>query len=331
MNEARPATMRAAVVRRGGGPEVLRIETLPAPDPRAGEVLIAVKAIGLNRSELFTRRGQSPGVVFPRVLGIEATGLVVAAPGVDDLKPGDTVATVMGGMGRDFDGGYADFTLVPATQVRRIDTNLPWARLGALPEMLQTTWGSLFDALDCHASERLLIRGGTTSVGIAAAQIAAQRGIIVAATTRQTARLDFLARHGVAHPFLDDGDLAPRLRNAWPGGADKVLELVGTSTLAESLQCARKGGVVCMSGMVGDRWTIDAFEPMVAIPTGVHLTTYSGGVDDFMAMPFQQLVSDVEHGDLDIPLGPTFSLPEIALAHACMENNQAMGKIVVLP
>ena len=324
-------TMQAAVIRHAGGPEVLRIETLPVPEPAEGEVLIRVKAFGLNRSELFTRRGQSPGVHFPRVLGIEATGIMEAAPGVEGLRPGDKVASVMGGMGRAFDGGYAEFTVVPAHQVRRIETELPWAVLGALPEMLQTAWGAVFTALQGRAGDRLLIRGGTTSVGLAAAQIAAQRGLIVAATTRQPDRLTFLARHGIALPLLDTGTVADDLRQHWPKGANKVLDLVGTGTLLDSLRCAGKGGIVCLCGMVGNQWTLPEFEPMAAIPSGVCLTTYSGGVEDFMAMPFEALVKDVEQGRLDIPLGPTFPLRAIAEAHGVMEHNRAMGKMVVLP
>jgi NADPH:quinone reductase-like Zn-dependent oxidoreductase len=91
-------TMKAAVIYEPGGPEVLKIETRPIPTPQAGEVLIRVKAFGLNRSELFTRQGLSPGVVFPRVLGIEAVGLVEEAPGKEFTK-GEIVATAMGGMG----------------------------------------------------------------------------------------------------------------------------------------------------------------------------------------------------------------------------------------
>ena len=109
--------MKAAVIHEAGGPEVLKLESRPVPKPRVGQVLIRVKAFGLNRSELFTRQGHSPSVPFPRILGIEAVGLVEHAPG-EEFKKGTAVATAMGGMGRQFDGGYAEFTCVPAKQVQ---------------------------------------------------------------------------------------------------------------------------------------------------------------------------------------------------------------------
>src|ERR1700694_5374674 len=169
------ATMKAAVMHEAGGPEVLKIESLAIPTPKNGEVLIRVKAFGLNRSELFTRQGHSPSVHFPRVLGIEAVGLVEQAPG-NEFQRGDVVATAMGGMGRQFDGGYAEFTCVPATQVQLIKAKLAWETLGSIPEMLQTSWGSLFKSLRLEKGDRLLIRGGTTSGGLAGAASAKRHG-----------------------------------------------------------------------------------------------------------------------------------------------------------
>ena len=323
------STMRAAVIREAGAPEVLKIETVPVPQPSADQVLIRVRAFGLNRSELFTRRGLSPDVKFPRVLGIEAVGEVASAPG-GQFDPGAVVATAMGGMGRQFDGGYAEYVCVPVNQTQVLSTSLGWDVLGALPEMLQTAWGSLFRALRLKAGERLLVRGGTTSVGLAAAAIAKAHGATVISTSRNPARKVLLHDAGAREVVIDDGAIAGAVKELPGGGADKVLELIGATTLADSLQCANEPGVVCMMGMVGDKWWIDKFSPMDVIPTGVCLTTYDGGSQDFMRTPLQELVEQVKAGGLRVQIGKVFHLDEIAEAHRCMEENKAGGKIVVL-
>ena len=320
--------MKAAVVEKAGGPEVLLLQQRPIPVPRTGWVLIRVKSFGINRSELFTRQGRSPSVRFPRILGIEAVGEVVEAPG-GPFRTGQTVATAMGGMGRQFDGSYAEYTCVPAAQVKSLQTTLDWPILAALPEMLQTAWGSLNTALQIERGQSLLIRGGTTSVGLAAAMLANKQGAIVAATSRNPDREAMLRDNGADQVFVDNGRIAGAVRAAFEGGVDRVLELVGTTTLLDSLRCVGRHGVVCMTGMVGNRWDFDRFAPMEAIPTSVKLTTYAGESRDFMETPLQDFIQQIERGHACVRIGAVFPLEEIVEAHRCMEENRAQGKIVV--
>jgi NADPH:quinone reductase-like Zn-dependent oxidoreductase len=321
--------MKTAVMYEAGGPEVLRIERRPVPTPRQGEVLIRVKAFGLNRAELLARQGQRPNVSLPRILGIEAVGVVEDAPG-NEVARDEIVATALGGMGFDFDGSCAEYTCVPATQVQVIRTVLSWERLGALPHMLTIAWGSLFKSLRLDPGERLFIRGGTTSVGLTAASLAKNRGAFVCATTPRADRQDLLRGIGVDQVFIDSGLIAEQVREVYPRGVDKVLELVGMSTLSDSLRCARLHGIVCMTDVAGTQRSVARFSPMDVIPPAVNLTTFACGVDDFLRTPLDELVTQIAAGTLRMPSAQVFSLDDIGAAHRWLETDETGGKVVVL-
>jgi len=322
--------MRAAVLTEPGPVTNLRITELPVPAPPAGWVRIHVKAFGLNRSELHTRLGIAHGVTFPRVLGIEAVG-IVDDPNGSDLAAGQQVAALMGGMGRIFDGGYAEYTVVPRANVIPFESQLPWNVIGAVPETVQTAYGSLTIGLDVQPGQTLLIRGGTSALGFATAALAKDLGATVLATTRQKDRLDLLAEYGVDHPILDDGSIAAAVRAIAPNGVDAALELVGTPTLPDTLAATRVHGTVCFTGMLSNKWTVSEFYPIDYIPRGVRLTAYSGGAGDLPAPVLQRFLDRLGAGEISLgPIHP-YALDDIGRAHDDLEHNRVAGKLVGLP
>ncbi|MDS0135549.1 MULTISPECIES: zinc-binding alcohol dehydrogenase family protein [unclassified Amycolatopsis] len=319
--------MRAVVLREPGPVENLELTELPLPEVKPGWVRIAVKAFGLNRSELHTRLGLAEGVTFPRVPGIEAVGVVDAGGG---FPSGQQVATMMGGMGRTFDGGYAEYTLVPENQVIPFHSDLPWEVIGQVPETLQTAYGSLTTGLDLRKGQTLLIRGGTSALGFATATLAKDLGATVFATTRQPGRLETLREHGVDHPLLDDGDVAAQVREIVPEGVDAALELVGTPTLPDTLNATRVHGTVCFAGMLSNEWTISNFYPIGYLPAGVRLTAYGGEADDLPASVLQRHLDRIARGEASLGPVKVYPMAEIRQAHDDLEHNRTAGKLVVL-
>nr|WP_294942746.1 zinc-binding alcohol dehydrogenase family protein [uncultured Mucilaginibacter sp.] len=321
--------MKAIIINQPGGPENFVLEERPIPDPGDGQVLIKVKAFGLNRSELMTRKGLSPGVHFPRVLGIECVGEVVLDTS-GEYQPGQKLAAFMGGMGRDYDGSYAEFTVLPKSILMPFESSLPWDVLGATPEMFQTVYGSLHIALKIKAGESLLIRGGTSSIGLLAAQLARNAGLTIISTTRKPESKGLLLQNGADTVLIDDGNLAASLRGPYPGGVNHVLELVGASTLKDSLHCVAIGGSVCMTGMLSEQWAIADFAPMEYIPAAVNLTVYDSGQVRVEKEHFQKFINDIETGQVKLKIGGVFKLKELSDAHRLMDSNTASGKIVVV-
>lgn len=320
--------MKAAVTTKPGDPAVIQIQEVPKPLIKSGWVMIRVKAFGLNRSELFTRRGDSPGVKFPRIQGIECVGIIEVDASAKFAK-GQQVAAIMGGMGRFFDGGYAEYALVPQEIVFPFTSDLPWETLGAIPEMFQTVSGSLNLALEIQQGETLLIRGGTSSIGMLACQLAKTQGLSVVSTTRNPAKRQALLDNGADQVLMDNGQIAADLKKIYPAGVNKVLELIGTSTLKDSLQCIATRGVVCMTGILGNAWTMADFTPMGDIPSLGRLTVYMGESRNLTPELLQEFIDQVAQGNITLNIDHVFQLDQIIDAHQYMEDNKAKGKIVV--
>jgi NADPH:quinone reductase-like Zn-dependent oxidoreductase len=322
--------MWAAVAHRPGGPDVLRVERLPRPRLRAGWVLVRIAAFGLNRAEVYTRQGHSPSVEFPRVLGIECVGTVEES-GSSRVEPGMVIAGVAGGMGREFDGGYAEYGLLPESHVIPLNTALDWPTLAALPETYLTAAGSL-DNLRLRPGDRLVIRGATSSVGVAALTLARVDEPEIACTTRNPAKVEALRALGAHHVVVDDGDLPRAISRLWPGGADRVLDLVGGVAVLDGLRLLAEGGVLCHTGILSGTWRIPDFEPLEAILPGTYLTTFSNRTISAVACAhrLQGIVDDVGRGLYRPVIDRVFTLDRIADAHRHMESNRAVGKIVVV-
>lgn len=321
--------MDAIVITRSGGPEVLQHKRLPKPTPIPGEVLIHVKAFGLNHAEMHMRKGEWDE--WDPITGLECVGITDACPG-GEIPVGSKVMGVMGGMGRNRPGGYAEFVNVPVSNVIPVDTDMAWEDLAALPEVYCTAYTCLFTILDLHRGERLLIRGATSTLGQAALNLAVSAGAEVTATTRQEARFPLLKKMGAADTKQEMKDLEAQFEEN--PRFDKVLNLVGNSVLLESIRLARPGGRMLQAGWLGGLDPVPEFNPMLQMEPGVHFSLFHSkvlGSQDYPLgeIPMQDIVGKIEKGDWEAKPVRVFGAEEIREAHKLLDSQVAGGKIVV--
>ncbi len=319
-------SMMAVVLRRPGGPEALELTVVPKPHAKPGWSVVKVKGFGVNHSEIFTRKGLSPSVRLPRVPGIECVGQVEQTSDGECLSTGQTVVSLMGGMGREFDGGYAQYVLLPNEQIYPVRTDLSWADLAAVPETYYTAYQSML-ALDVQAGDVVLVRAGASGVGVAFCRLVKARfpDSKLVASTRHMDKAGRLMSVGFDRVIRDEGG---HLSIGADERFDKVLELVGPATLRDSIAHTRQAGTVCSTGQLGGQWTLDDFDPIMDLRRQVRLTgCYSGDVD---GRSVQDMFSYIERWQVPVAPERVFDLAHIQQAHEYVEHEQGFGKAVVL-
>lgn len=293
------------------------------PEVKPGWVLVRVYSFGLNHSEKLLRLSEINETYInkPITPGIECAGEIID-PSDTSFQVGQRVIALMGGMGRSFDGSYAEYVLLPANQVFSVKTNLTWIQLGAIPETYYTAWGSLFDCLHLEQSDIFLVRGGTCPLGYAAIQIAKALGCKVVATTHRVEKFKLLNDYGVDQIVLDEGELKGKV-----SGITKILELVGAKTLRDSLKNVEPAGIVCNTGILGGQYTLDGFDPIKEIPNGVYLTGF------YSNSPTQRVIDEMMafmcKANLSPHVGRVYDFVQIAEASEALDSGKVDGKIVI--
>lgn len=324
--------MKAIVIKQYGEPEVLVIEERPKPDVTIGQVLIEVKSFGINHAEIYFRQGIWGDVA--EISGIECVGIVSSDPS-GTLKTGQKVIAIVGGMGRSINGSYAEYTAVPLSNVAAISSNLPWEVLAAIPESYATAWSCLSGNLALSSGQVILIRGGTSALGRAAINLAAHLGARVIATTRNPARAADLKSIGAHEVMIESPQLVDQVQAGYPHGVDSVLDIIGNTTVIESLALTRRDGRVCLAGFLGGGGPFTYFEPVFQIPSQRQLSVFASalviGNAEFpiTEIPFQDFVDGVEQEIYKVTPAHVFDFEHIQDAHRLVESGQANGKIVI--
>ena len=315
--------MKAVKIYQAGGPEQLIYQDVPTPDIKEGWSLVKIKGFGINHSEIFTREGKSPSVQFPRILGIECAGEVVQSS-TPTLAVGQKVVSIMGEMGRAFDGSYAEYVLLPNEQIYPVHTDLDWTTLAVIPETYYTAFSSL-QQLRIEPQDRVLVRGAGSGVGIAFAQLLKAQfpHIELHGSTRnpaKAARLQAVGFDGVITEV--DGKLQT------DQNYDKILELVGPATLRDSFSHINEHGIVCNTGQLGNVWGVNDFDPIVELKNNSYLTAfYSGNVSQ---AKLDEMFDYIRQFNVKILIERVFTLEQVSEAHRFLQSADGFGKVVVV-
>jgi len=319
--------MKAVVLKGTCKPQELIVSDIAIPEVKPGWVLIKIKAFGLNHSELILRKYEADAnyIHLPIIPGIECVGEIMD-PSDSDFRKGERVVALMGGMGRSFNGSYAEYSLLPISHVFTANTKLEWIKMAAVPETFFTAFGSLFECLQINEKDILLVHGATSALGLAAIQLAKAIGCIVIGTTRKKERLEFLKKVGVDYAVLDDVKLLDQIHDIFPQGITKVLELVGMTVIPTISKLIKKHGIICSTGQLGGN-SGPGFDVIKNIPNGVYLSSF------YSNYPSQEIMDEIfriiEKYHIEPVIGQLLPFDEIATAHELMEDNKANGKIVI--
>lgn len=327
--------MKAYVIEQAGGPEVLRLRDIESTAPKHDEVRIRVRAFGLNRAEVYRRAGKMGPINGPVVPGIEAVGEVLEDPS-GEFRFGQAVATAMGGMQFSRPGSYAEeVTVLRSNVVSLSGLTLGWEELAALPEAFLTVWGALGRTLDAAGTNpTVLVRGASSSVGQAGVVYAKARGAKVVATTRSITNAPRLRSIGADYVMIDDGEIASLVREHVPGGVDAVLEVVGASTLKDSVKTLRPFGTAVVIGLLGGAPNIDNLHLMNDLPGATRIAFFGSALLGTPALPLTDgplrwLAEEQAAGKIPSLRVQTFDFDEVRLAHSLIESDRAVGKLVV--
>ncbi len=319
---------------RIGGPEVLQFDDLDLGEPGRGDVRIRVRALGINRAESMFRRGVYPEVpVLPAKLGYEAAGEVEAiGEGVSGLVPGDVVSTIPAFSMNRY-GVYAEVAIVPVHAVVKHPAGLSLPEAASIWMQYLTAYGALVDYGRLSAGDTVIVTAASSSVGLAAIQIARSLGAIPIAATRTAAKRDALLTAGAAHVIVtDEQDLAAETMRLTGGdGARFAFDPIGGPGVEALAAALGNFGILIPYGVMTTEPTPYPLLTALAKNLTVRAFTLPFFTDDPQKLERgkQFVVKGIEAGHFRPVIARTFPFADIAQAHRYMESNQQIGKIVV--